>query len=229
MIIQHMLFVEDEPSVQANVVDWLKQQFPDYKVEGVSTVNEAKATIRGGRKRGLITRVVIVDEVLPDGRGSELLKYLQKQYPGIKKIMLAALAKTEDLSRAINYGNLDKYILKDDFAHDHNLLSDSIRDTLEGEKDFVYEAIAEVLKSAEEEGVEEEAILVSGRAYLTPAELLRQITMETKLGRKHMKDFSKLLYNAFLRPEDFLTELDKRVSSRKKSKKKSSKKRRKSL
>lgn len=224
MIKQHMLFVEDIKDMREGVVLELRGEFPDYKVEGVSTIKGAKSALRKGKNLELITRVVIVDECLTDGSGSDLLGYIHKMYPGIKKIMLAAQATPATLSRAINFGSLDKYILKTDFTHNHQLLFDAIRDSLEDSKDFIFNAITQVLMNAQQEGAEEEAILVSGKTHLTPAELLQQVTMQTELGQKHMKQFSELIYSVFLKPEDFLTALEKRAHSEKSSKRKKVKK-----
>ncbi len=210
MIQDHILFVEDDPGVRTGVLALLEDEFPDYKVEAVESAEQAKETLRKCRARDLLTRVVIVDENLGAGeRGSQLLQYLERYYPGVRKIMLESEAHTEDISRAVNKGKLDKYIHKADFRKDHNLLFDAIRNALSEGEGLLYDAVVEVLREAEPQEDEEAAILMAGPKQIRSGALLRDIAQQTSRGRRYMKQFTKLLYSFFLDPEDFLHEIER--------------------
>lgn len=219
MIKNHMLVVEDNISLQRSVIKDIKRWFPSYEVEGVDSFEAARNVLRRNRSKGVITRVIIVDEKLKGSlRGSDLVAYVDRYYPGIRKIMLAALARVIDLSKALNKGDLDKYILKDEYEDNPNALREAIQSALREKRGFIYDAITELLSKAEKEGHEEPVILAAGKRQLKPADLLREITHETKLGRDHMKNFAKLVYSLFTEPDEFLRELEKVSKLREKAK-----------
>jgi DNA-binding NarL/FixJ family response regulator len=227
MIKNHIIFLEDEPSVRDDVGAELQEKYPDWEIQTVETVGEAKKALTSSRRQGWITRVVIVDEKLEfkdrEERGSDFLKYVHSRYPGIRKIMFTALAEPEDVSRALNDCSLDKYIIKAKFNDDHSILFDAIDAALkEEDRSVIYEAVAGLLGKAEEQGLCEKAILRAGKRNIEADELLRHISQETSLGRKHMKQFTQFLYSIFLDPDKFLEELErrKRLVSKKKRKSK---------
>jgi DNA-binding NarL/FixJ family response regulator len=212
MIRDHILFVEDDRNVRREVFTCLVEEFPDYVVEAVDSVKEAKKALQKARRKDLLTRVVVVDEDLGEkdsrDRGSAFLTFLQRYYPGIRKIMLEARARPQDISMALNLGKLDKYVHKGDFDRDKDILFDAIRSALK-ERDGIQEAIIELLKEADSEDPCEAAVLMAGNRRITTKELLQNIAHDTKFARNHKKRFTKLLYSFFLRPEEFLSEMKK--------------------
>ena len=222
MIKQHMAFVEDDASVRTKVGQLLREHFPEFEVDTIDSFGEAKKLLRQRFRDGYITRVLIVDEELKsDGRGSDLLALIHKTYPNVRKIILASQARPEDLSKAINKGHVDRYILKRHFDRRHALLFDAIRESL-ADRGTVYEAMAEVLQRAERIPGPERSVLIAGKKPMSPGELLQHLTMGTKLGREHMKQFTELLYSAFQQPELFLKQMTRLAEARRKRKRRRS-------
>lgn len=211
-----MLVLEDDLQLQHNLLSVLRKEFSDYEVDGADGVSEAKRIVQAARRRGLVTRVIIADEVLKDGRGSEFLAFVHSKYPAVRTIMLAAQATPEDLSRAINLGSLARYILKDEYSAD--LLVQAIRGALQDETTFIFDAISEALSDLEHDKSSQKPILIAGHKRITPGNLLQHINMQTELGRTHMKEFARLIYDAFLDPTRLLDALEARRRATDKSK-----------
>lgn len=212
MFTKHMIVVEDNAALARNLIHNLQQQFPDFEIHAAESVAEAKRVLTGIRRKGHTVRVVIVDEALKDkARGSELLAYLQRYYPGIRKVMLASQATTSDLSKAINEGGVDRYVPKADYRNNHNLLFDAIRGALrEHQQGPIYQALAEMLERAQQAGGGEEVLLVAAKKKtMTAAELLRHISEGTPLGQQHLKHFASLVQHAVQNPEAVLAEMAK--------------------
>lgn len=55
--------------------------------------------------------VALLDVMLPDGNGFEVLKFVKERYPSVSCVMLSALAKEEDRVNGLNMG-ADDYIVK---------------------------------------------------------------------------------------------------------------------
>lgn len=227
MLEEYMIVVEDRPIVCENIVIYLRSRFPKFRIEGAYTYNDAIKLLHSARPRDLLIKVVIVDEVLtkPNDlkhRGSVLLKHVKRYYPWVRKIMLAAQANTFDLSRALNEGDLDRYILKNQYDRNKAILEKTVKDVLSLDRGPIYEAITESLSQLDNSDVED-VIFVGGKK-LTPKELLLEIINETQVGRGHTKDISRLLFDLHKDPNEFLN----KVKQRGKEVKKSGKHRRKS-
>jgi len=225
MFKEHMIFLEDEPSVRTNIAEELRNRYPNWQIQTAACLNEAKSLLLNSKRHGFITRVVIVDEVLEIGgqeeRGSDFLAYVHRKYPGIRKIMFTARAKRPDITQALNECSLDKCIIKQDFRDDHSLLFNAIDDSLrEEDRSVIYHGLAEFLNRALEQGLADKAIFMAGQKEIGPGELLRHICQETTLGKKHMKQFTQFLYSIFLEPDKFLEELGRRKKLQRKSSKK---------
>jgi len=207
-----MMFVDDNPSARVGVVKNLRSWFPQYDIDEAGSVAEAKKVLRQCAKEGHIARVIIVDEKLHETnrrapRGSDLLSYAQKHYPGMCKIMLASQATPADLSKAINRGGLDRYVQKRDYDRRPSVLRDVIRDALEEEHGFLYDALFELVERAEKVGEADQVVLVAGDKSYTVREIFQHIAAGTEVGQEHMKRFAQLIFLAVKEPEEFLGEL----------------------
>jgi DNA-binding NarL/FixJ family response regulator len=224
--LMHMLLVDDELAIRRDVSKMLRTEFPEHTVDVASSYEEALRVMRTRRTKKYVTRVVIVDEKLESRRrGSDLLLYLREHYPAVKTVMLAAHATRENLSRAINEGRLDRYILKKDFNSNHSILFDAIRELLSDGESLFYDAIMRFLEKAEKAGVAEDLVLVAAKEALSPGDLLREMMMGTTLGQEHVKEFADLMYNVFQDPKSALKALAVMAEARKKGGKSTSKRR----
>lgn len=75
-------------------------------VKCFATINEFKQAIQRVKPA-----LVLLDIMLPDGNGLDVLKYLKANYPGIICIMLSALGQEIDKVKGLNAG-ADDYISK---------------------------------------------------------------------------------------------------------------------
>ncbi|MGS1096363.1 response regulator transcription factor (plasmid) [Aquamicrobium terrae] len=101
----HILIVEDEPRLRADLVDFL--HLSGLKASGVATARELREELCGGWRPA----VVVLDVGLPDGNGFELATEIRRDHPcGI--IMLTALGDSDDRIRGFDSG-ADIYLVKD--------------------------------------------------------------------------------------------------------------------
>ena len=56
--------------------------------------------------------VIVSDEQMPEMSGTELMEITSQVYPGILRIILTGKADIESMKRAINQGNIDRYLTK---------------------------------------------------------------------------------------------------------------------
>lgn len=215
-VILHMLFVDDEWEHRRDIRDMLKREFPDYEVDTAESYEEARQILKRARADGYVTRVVVVDEVLGSGpRGSDLLAYLREEFPAIRTVMLSARAEPQDLSRAINDGRVNRYILKSRFISKHELLFDAIRDVLEEGEGPFYNAVVTFLRRTVDAGAADHCLLVAGKKRMTARELLQEITLGTEIGQRHLESFAQLMCNAIMNPDLVLNALAQMKESEK--------------
>ena len=101
----HILIVEDEPRLRADLVDFL--HLSGLEASGVATARELRKELGGDRRPA----VVVLDVGLPDGNGFELAREIRRDHPcGI--IMLTALGDSDDRIRGFDSG-ADIYLVKD--------------------------------------------------------------------------------------------------------------------
>jgi DNA-binding NarL/FixJ family response regulator len=204
----HMLLLEDEDALRHNISQMLRRQFPECVVDAAKSYEEAQKVVRTSLRKGHLTRVVIVDEQLKSNkRGSDFLVYLRRYHPGVKTIMLSAVATLQNVSKAINQGGLDRYILKSQFAQDSRLLFDAVRDLLQEDEGPILDGMLDVLNASIEADGNGGALLYAGTDIVTPKDLLKDLRIGTKRGRQHIKEFSKLMYEIFQNPEGALRTL----------------------
>ncbi|WP_295808189.1 response regulator transcription factor [uncultured Nitratireductor sp.] len=101
----HILIVEDEPRLRADLVDFL--HLSGLEASGVATAHELRKELSGGRR----PTVVVLDVGLPDGNGFELAGEIRRNHAcGI--VMLTALGDSADRIRGFDSG-ADIYLIKD--------------------------------------------------------------------------------------------------------------------
>ena len=99
-----VLIVDDSLTVRMDVTDALEAS--GFRTVPCSTAAEARAALA----RGQIS-LVILDVVLPDGDGIELLKEIRIWAPGVRVVMLSSEAEIKDRIRALQIG-ADDYVGK---------------------------------------------------------------------------------------------------------------------
>jgi two-component system, probable response regulator PhcQ len=100
-----ILLVDDEP----NVIEALKRTLRKerYEILSAASADEAMAVL--GREH---VDVVIADEMMPGMLGSELLTLVCRLYPDTMRIILTGHANLESALRAINAGQIYRYLTK---------------------------------------------------------------------------------------------------------------------
>jgi two-component system response regulator DevR len=92
-----VLLVDDSPNY-ARVVALTLDLQPDIKVVGIAgTLAEARAMLKG-------VDVAILDRVLPDGDGLELISQLREASPEAKMMVMSAFAQLTDPQETLEAG-----------------------------------------------------------------------------------------------------------------------------
>lgn len=95
-----ILLVEDEPDVGVYFRDLLSER--GMTVTWAGTIHEgAAAALRQP------VDIAVVDERLPDGRGTALIRWLHRRFPGMKLMVFSAFADWNMFFRASEYGAVD--------------------------------------------------------------------------------------------------------------------------
>lgn len=96
--------LEDDASISGLIKVALEMNGIDFRA--YSTVAEFKSALEGGKPD-----VALLDIMLPDGSGLDVLKLIKTKYPAVACIMLSALSKEEDKVGGLNLG-ADDYVAK---------------------------------------------------------------------------------------------------------------------
>lgn len=108
-----ILAVDDDPQVLNAVDRDLRQHFrTSYRIIKVGSGKLALETTRQLKARDAQVALFLVDERMPEMRGTEFLAEGIKLYPEAKKVLLTAYADTETAITAINDIGLDHYLMK---------------------------------------------------------------------------------------------------------------------
>lgn len=108
-----ILAVDDEPEVLNAVERDIRHHFhSDYRVMKAQSGREALDTIVQLKKRGTPVALFIVDERMPEMRGTDFLADALKLFPDARRVLLTAYADTETAITAINQIGLDHYLMK---------------------------------------------------------------------------------------------------------------------
>jgi len=136
-----ILFVDDEPNVTNALKHTLRKE--RYTILTADSAKEALEIL--GRD---CVDVVVSDEQMPGMSGSELLAKVRMEYPDIIRIILTGHANAEAATRAINKGDIYRFLTKPCNGLD---LLITIRRSLE-HKELV-EKCRQLLKSARQRTV----------------------------------------------------------------------------
>ena len=114
---RRILVVEDDPAIRTGLVDALS--FGGYDVDAAGLAAE-------GQRQALALELdlVILDVVLPDGSGLDVLDEIRRCRPRLPVILVTALSRREDRERGIDVG-ANAYITKGGF--DQRDLLEAIR------------------------------------------------------------------------------------------------------
>ncbi len=117
-----IICVDDELFVLASLEEQLKWQFGEqYKIETVSSGNEALEVFKHYQKDRIEIPLVIADQVMPGMQGDELLIEIHKVAPDTLTILLTGLASAEAVGNAVNFANLYRFIAKPWYREDLHL------------------------------------------------------------------------------------------------------------
>jgi two-component system sensor histidine kinase/response regulator len=108
-----IICVDDQPAILESLMSQLKCAVGNIcEIETAESAEETLAVLDELEKNGELVEMIIVDEVMPGMKGSQLLEVVHKRFPDIIKIMLTGQAGLDDVAYAINNAGLDKYFTK---------------------------------------------------------------------------------------------------------------------
>lgn len=100
-----ILFVDDEVNVLTALSRALHQE--QFQIFGATSATEALEILEKNH-----IDVVVSDEVMPGMSGTEFLSIVRGRYPEIIRIILTGHASIESSIRAINEGEIYRFLLK---------------------------------------------------------------------------------------------------------------------
>lgn len=100
-----VLFVDDEPRVTEALVRGLRNE--PYEFLTADSAAEALAVLES-----VPVDVIVADERMPGMTGSELFATVRRRYPNAMRIILSGQASLESAVRAINEGEVFRFLLK---------------------------------------------------------------------------------------------------------------------
>ncbi len=116
-----VLFVDDEEGARENFSEGMHELLPVYTA---ASVEEAKAVIA---EHGDEIAIVVSDQKMPGGNGTELLDALRRQRPDTIRFLTTAYTEIDDAIHAVNKGEIHRYIRKPwNMDELHKELSDAL-------------------------------------------------------------------------------------------------------
>ena len=113
MIRPVLLAVDDDAEVLSAVSRDLRARFGrEYRVVKAQSGAEALQVTRELKQRGAPVALFIVDERMPEMKGTEFLIRALEMYPNARRVLLTAYADTQSAVTAINQIRLDRYLVK---------------------------------------------------------------------------------------------------------------------
>ncbi|HSM62065.1 MAG TPA: FAD-dependent oxidoreductase [Longimicrobiales bacterium] len=113
MIRPVILAVDDDAEVLSAVGRDLRARFgSEYRVVKARSGAEALQVTRELKRRGAPVALFIVDERMPEMKGTEFLLRALEMYPDARRVLLTAYADTDSAVTAINRIRLDRYLQK---------------------------------------------------------------------------------------------------------------------
>jgi thioredoxin reductase (NADPH) len=108
-----VLAVDDDAEVLNAISRDLRAHFrEDYRIVKAGSGAEALQVTRALKQRGHPIAMFLVDERMPEMRGTEFLLKALEMYPEAKRVLLTAYADKETAITAINRLGLDQYLEK---------------------------------------------------------------------------------------------------------------------
>ncbi len=99
-----ILCIDDEQYILDSLTDLLMDDF----IVKTTTSGKEAIDILGKEK----IAVVITDQRMPDTEGTDILEEISKKKYHCKRILLTGYSDIDAAIKAVNFGNLDRYILK---------------------------------------------------------------------------------------------------------------------
>ncbi len=113
MIRPVLLAVDDDAEVLSAVGRDLRARFGrEYRVVKAQSGGEALQVTRELKQRGVPVALFLVDERMPEMKGTEFLIRALAMFPDARRVLLTAYADTQSAVTAINQIRLDKYLVK---------------------------------------------------------------------------------------------------------------------
>jgi thioredoxin reductase (NADPH) len=113
MIRPVLLAVDDDAEVLSAVGRDLRARFgKEYRVVKAQSGAEALQVTRDLKKKGTPVALFIVDERMPEMRGTQFLLRAMEMYPDARRVLLTAYADTQAAISGINEIRLDRYLAK---------------------------------------------------------------------------------------------------------------------
>ncbi|HZD16964.1 MAG TPA: FAD-dependent oxidoreductase, partial [Actinomycetota bacterium] len=113
MIRPVLLAVDDDGEVLSAIGRDLRARFGrEYKVVKAGSGAEALQATRELKQRGVPVALFVVDERMPEMKGTEFLVRALQMYPDARRVLLTAYADSDSAVRAINQIRLDRYLVK---------------------------------------------------------------------------------------------------------------------
>jgi thioredoxin reductase (NADPH) len=108
-----VLTVDDDAEVLNAVARDLRGHFGrDYRIVKAGSGAEALQATRELKQRGVPLALFVVDERMPEMKGTEFLVKALEMYPDARRVLLTAYADSESAIAAINDIHLDRYLVK---------------------------------------------------------------------------------------------------------------------
>ena len=113
MIRPVVLAVDDDAQVLSAVGRDLRARFgKEYRVVKARSGAEALQVTRKLKGLGVPVALFVVDERMPEMKGTDFLVRALEMYPDARRVLLTAYADTESAITAINDVRLDRYLTK---------------------------------------------------------------------------------------------------------------------
>jgi thioredoxin reductase (NADPH) len=113
MIRPVILAVDDDTQVLSAVGRDLRARFGrEYRIVKAGSGAEALQVTLELKQRGVPVALFLVDERMPEMKGTEFLIRALEMYPDARRVLLTAYADTQSAVRAINEIRLDRYLVK---------------------------------------------------------------------------------------------------------------------
>lgn len=98
--------MDDDPETRRSLQDLLAA-VPDCEVSTASGFQQARQSARQGA-----WDIIITDEHMPDGRGSDLLTELSVERPGSHHVLMSGFSDFDMLLRGVNAAHIDHFLQK---------------------------------------------------------------------------------------------------------------------